>query len=85
MDVTVYGPLRAATGQKTVSVAPPGDRVRDVLEAFLCDYPSAEARLFDDGALRPSVRITVDGETATLDTPCPEDATVTLHPAMQGG
>lgn len=85
MNVTVYGPLRAATGQKTVSVAPTGDRVRDVLEAFVRDYPSAESHLFDDGALRPSVRIAVDGDTAELDTPCPQDATVTLHPAMQGG
>jgi molybdopterin synthase sulfur carrier subunit len=85
MQVTVYGPLRAATGEKTVAVSPDGDRVQDVVEALVREYPSARSHLFDGDALRPSVRIAVDGDRADPDAPCPSDATVTLHPAVQGG
>lgn len=86
MDVTVYGPLRSATEQKTVSVAFGGGTVREALAAFVEAYPRAERQLYrDDGSLEPSVRITVSGEPADPDDECPEDATVSIHPAMQGG
>jgi molybdopterin converting factor small subunit len=86
MELTVYGPLRAATGAKRVTVDPAGEMVGDVVEAFVDAYPRAESHLVDDeGALRPSVRVTVDGERAALDDDCPPDADVALFPAMRGG
>ena len=86
MELTVYGPLRSATGEKRVSVEPEGGTVRAVVEAFVAAYPRAEAHLVDpDGHLRPSVRVTVDGERAALDDDCPPDAEVALFPAMRGG
>jgi molybdopterin converting factor small subunit len=86
MELTVYGPLRSATGEKRVRVDPDGETVRAVVEAFVDAYPRAESHLVDpDGALRPSVRVTVDGERAGVDDDCPPDAEVALFPAMRGG
>jgi len=86
MELTVYGPLRAATGEKRVGVDADGDTVAAVVEAFVDAYPRAESHLVDeDGALRPSVRVTVGGERAALDDDCPPDAEVALFPAMRGG
>lgn len=86
MELTVYGPLRAATGEKRVSVEPGGQTVAAVVEAFVDAYPRTRSHLVDDGGdLRPSVRVTVDGERAALDDDCPPDATVALFPAMRGG
>ena len=86
MELTVYGPLRSATGAKRVRVDPDDGTVHGVVEAFVAAYPRAESHLVDDdGELRPSVRVTVDGERASLDDDCPPDAEVALFPAMRGG
>jgi len=86
MDLTVYGPLRSATGEKRVSVDPDNETVAAVVEAFVGAYPRARSHLVDqEGALRPSVRVTVDGERVALDDDCPPDAEVALFPAMRGG
>lgn len=86
MEVTVYGPLRAATGGKTVQLEPEGETVSDAVESFVAAYPRAESQLLtDDGEVRPSVRITVDGERAALEDACPAGASLQLFPAMQGG
>jgi molybdopterin converting factor small subunit len=86
MEVTVYGRLRAATGGKTVEVdVPDGATVRDALETFVAAYPRAERHLLDDGDVRPSVRVLVDGERADLDAGCRPGASLQLFPAMAGG
>lgn len=86
MDVTVYGPLRSATGQKHVQIGSDGETVRDALNTFVTAYPRAKRHLFqDDGQLVASVRISVNGETAEPDDQCPLDASLAIHPAMQGG
>ena len=86
MELTVYGSLRGATGSKETTVAFDGGTVRDALGAFVDTYPRTEGQLFDEsGAVRPSVRVQVNGERADLDDDCPADAEVTLFPAMQGG
>ncbi|MFB6102054.1 MAG: ubiquitin-like small modifier protein 1 [Haloplanus sp.] len=86
MELTVYGPLRSVTGEKRVAVDAEGETVAAVLDGFLDAYPRAASHLTDEqGNLRPSVRVTVDGERATLDDDCPPDATVALFPAMRGG
>ncbi|MFB6130531.1 MAG: ubiquitin-like small modifier protein 1 [Salinigranum sp.] len=86
MEVTVYGPLRSATGEKTVEFEFDGDTVGDALAAFVERYPRARPQLYgDDGRLRGSVRVGIDGERAEPEDSCPPDATLALHPAVQGG
>lgn len=85
LEITVYGPLRAATDEKHVELAFEGGTVADALDAFVEAHPRARPQLFDDGGLRPSVRVTVDGERADPEDPCPTSASMTLHPAVQGG
>jgi molybdopterin synthase sulfur carrier subunit len=84
--VTVYGPLRSATGEKSVDVDHDGGTVADVVAALVEAYPRARSQLYDeDGDLRVSVRVSVDGERADWDDDLPADAEVSLHPAVQGG
>ncbi|MFC4247961.1 ubiquitin-like small modifier protein 1 [Natribaculum luteum] len=85
MEITVYGPLRSATGEKTVSLAFDGDTVADAVEAFVDAYPRARGHLYDGDELRPSVRISLEGNRVALETPCPADASLTVVPAVQGG
>lgn len=86
MECTVYGPLRGATGEKAVTVAFEGGTVRDALGTFVGAYPGAESHLFDDeGRVRPSVRVALDGDRVDLDAACPPDAALTIYPAMRGG
>ena len=86
MDVTVYGQLRAATGEKTVRVEGDVKTVDDALERFLEAYPRAKQHVLnEDGEIRPSVRIVLDGDRVDLDSDCPSDATLQLFPAMEGG
>lgn len=86
MELLVYGPLRSATGGKRASVDPTDRTVEAVVKAFVDAYPRAASQLVDEtGALRPSVRVTVNGERAAPDDDCPPDAEVALFPAMRGG
>ncbi|NUC73406.1 MoaD/ThiS family protein [Haloterrigena sp. SYSU A558-1] len=88
MEITVYGPLRSATGAKTVSIEFDGGTVADAVATFVDAYPRAEPHLYDGddrNELRSSVRVTVDGERATMDDRVPANASMTLMPAVQGG
>lgn len=86
MKVTVYGPLRSATGDKTVPVAFDGGTVSDALAAFVDAYPRARPQVYtDDGSVRPSVRLSVDGRRVDLEAKCPPDAELSVVPAVQGG
>jgi molybdopterin converting factor small subunit len=83
--VTVYGPLRSATGAKTVSLEWAGGTVADAIAALVDAYPRAEPYLYDDDRIRPSVRVSLDGERADLVTRVSRDASLTVVPAVQGG
>lgn len=85
LEIAVYGPLRAATGEKHVEMEFGGGTVADALDAFVEAHPRARPQLYDDGSRRPSVRVTVDGERAAPEDPCPTTASMTLHPAVRGG
>ncbi|QRV16413.1 MoaD/ThiS family protein [Haloterrigena salifodinae] len=85
MEITVYGPVRSATGAKTVSLEFDGGTVADAVAAFVAAYPRAEPHLYDGDELRSSVRVTVDGERAPMEDRVPADASLTLMPAVQGG
>lgn len=86
MKLTVYGPLRAATGEKTVQVDPDGETVRDVITAFVDAYPRAGSHLTDDsGSLRPSVRVVLGGQPVGLEESVRDEDSMQLFPAMRGG
>lgn len=86
MEVTVYGPLRGATGGKTVELEFEGGTVREALEALVEAYPRAGQHLFRaDGRLEPSARTSVNGESVAPDERCPADADLHVHPPMRGG
>jgi molybdopterin converting factor small subunit len=86
MDVTVYGGLRAATGEKTVELTADVETIGEALDRFVDAYPRARSQLFDeDGEIRPSVRVMCNGERVELEAECPSGASLQLFPAMQGG
>lgn len=85
MEITVYGPLRSATGEKTVSLEFDGDTVADAIDEFAETYPRAAQYLYEGDDLRPSVRVSVGGERAGLEDPVSDDASLALVPAVQGG
>jgi molybdopterin synthase sulfur carrier subunit len=86
MKLTVYGPLRSATGEKTVELSLSGETVRDLLNAFVDEYPKTATHLSDDdGNIRPSVRVMIGEHKAELDDSIPKGEPVKLFPAMRGG
>ncbi|ELY47759.1 MULTISPECIES: MoaD/ThiS family protein [Natronorubrum] len=85
MQLTVYGPLRSATGEKTVTLEFTGTTVADALAEFTAAYPRATPYLYDGETVRPSVRVSINGERAPLEAPVSNDAELTLMPAVQGG
>ena len=86
MELTVYGPLRAVTGEKTITVEPDGRTVRSAIVAFVERYPRASTHLTDEaGTLLPSVRVQLDGDAASLDDPLHPAASLPLFPALPGG
>ncbi|WP_411968703.1 ubiquitin-like small modifier protein 1 [Haloferax sp. YSSS75] len=86
MELRVYGPLRAATGEKTVDIEVDGETVHDVIDAFVTEFPRTASQLVDeDGNIRPSVRVMVEDERATLGQAVSNEQSVKLFPAMRGG
>lgn len=91
MEITVYGPLRSATGEKTVELEFTGETVADAVDEFAAAYPRAERYLYqgtgehDEREVRSSVRVTVDGARVDLEKPIPDGASLALMPAVQGG
>ncbi|MDF9745508.1 MoaD/ThiS family protein [Natrinema salsiterrestre] len=83
--VTVYGPVRGATGDKTVTLEWAGGTVADAIAAVVETYPRAEPHLYDGEEVRTSVRVSIDGERAALEDRVPEDAALAVVPAVQGG
>ena len=86
MEFVVHGPLRAATGGRRAEVDFESGTVAEALQAFVEAYPRSTDHLYDaDDVLRPSVRVSRDGERLSPDDPCSDDETLTLVPAMRGG
>jgi len=90
MELTVHGPLRGITGSETVSLSeadgPEPQTVHTLLKRLVKQHPRADDQLFDnEGRLRGSVRVLVDGDRATPETPCPPTAEISVIPAAQGG
>jgi molybdopterin converting factor small subunit len=91
MSVTVRVPtqlrtLTSGAGEVTVE----GSTVGEVLKALDASYPGFAGRLFDDaGKLRRFVNVFVADEDVRflqgLDTPVPDNQTLSIIPAVAGG
>jgi molybdopterin synthase sulfur carrier subunit len=78
--------LRELTGgQESVTV--PGETVRQVIENLERAYPGIEARLCEDGRLRPNLSVAVDGLMSRqgLRQRLAETSEVHFLPAISGG
>ena len=78
--------LRELTGgQESVTV--PGETVRQVIENLERAYPGIEARLCEDGRLRPNVSVAVDGRVSRqgLRQRLADTSEVHFLPAISGG
>ena len=82
MQVTVYGPLRTATGGKSVLVEADPDTVGDALDAFVEAYPRAERHPVDcDGDLRTNWHSSADAGTRL---PAPVGPTIRVPESRVG-
>ena len=60
--------------------------VGDVIDALAAAHPGVGRRIRDEaGALRRHVNVFVGSDKATVDTPVPEGAELTVLPAVSGG
>jgi molybdopterin converting factor small subunit len=85
---TVWIPalLRELTGgQQSVQV--PGKTVREVIDNLERRFPGVKERLVEEGRLRPTIALVVDGETSALKLrqPLQPDSEVYFLPAISGG
>lgn len=86
MPVTLIlpGVLRKPAGRRAVEVE--AATVADALAAAVAACPGLAGRITEpSGALRPFVRVFVDGELADLDHPTPDGCELTVAPALSGG
>jgi molybdopterin synthase sulfur carrier subunit len=72
-------------GKAHVSV--PGETVRQVVENLEARYPGIEARLCEEGRLRPNISVVVDGRASTkkLRQALGNSSEVHFIPAISGG
>lgn len=65
----------------------PGRTVREVVENLEARCPGIRERLVEDGALRPELAVSVDGETTQIGLmqPVGERSEVHILPALGGG
>lgn len=72
-------------GIKTVRVE--GATLRQLLDNLDARFPGIEAKLVEDGRLRPELAVAIDGETQHLGMlePLGEDTEIQFIPAISGG
>ena len=94
ITVEIPSPLRShSRGHATVIIdtaQQPCTSVRDVLAVMAREYPRVvDSVMTEQRELRPHVNVFVDNEntryTEGLDTPTPNDSTVTILAAISGG
>ena len=78
--------LRDLTGG-VASVQVAGGSVREVIEQLEGRFPGVQARLCEDGQLRPTISVIVDGATSPqrLRQKLQENSEVHFLPAVSGG
>lgn len=87
MKIKLFGSLRreAGTAEKEAS----GTTLREALERICDDNQGLRTAIFDGDALRPHVRIMINGHDSELfnglDTPVAEDDQIAVFPPIAGG
>lgn len=85
--VKLFGNLRQLTGVRAVEL--PGDNVGDVLNALCSRYAPLQEAIFDDGSLKPFVRVVINGQDIELgqglDTEVSASSSIALFPPIAGG
>jgi len=78
--------MRDLTGG-AAQVTVPGETVRQLIANLEQAYPGIEARLCEDGRLRPNISVVVDGRVSNqrLRHPLNESSEVHFLPAIGGG
>jgi sulfur-carrier protein len=78
--------LRPLTGGNERVMAP-GSTVGNVIEALEMDYPGIRDRLVENGRLRPTIAVVVDGHVSALKLrqKLNDDSEVHFIPAISGG
>jgi molybdopterin synthase sulfur carrier subunit len=78
--------MRHLTGGEA-TVTAPGETVRAVIAHLEAAYPGIEARLCEEGRLRPNISVVVDGQVSTqrLRHRLAETSEVHFLPAISGG
>jgi sulfur-carrier protein len=78
--------LRDLTGGED-QVTVPGETVGQVIDLLETRYPGIKARLVEDGRMRPSITIIVDGVTSQkrLRHKLDENSEIHFLPAISGG
>ncbi|HZC47077.1 MAG TPA: MoaD/ThiS family protein [Candidatus Acidoferrum sp.] len=84
--VVIPALLRKFTGG-IERVEVPGKTIRDLIHHLSERFPGIDSQLLEDGDIRPSIAVSIDGEIATggvLDTVA-DDSEVHFIPALSGG
>jgi len=84
--VVIPALLRKFTGGRE-RVDVPGKSIREIVRQLGDQFPGIDQQLLQDGDIRPSIAVSIDGEIATggvLDT-VNEDSEVHFIPALGGG
>jgi molybdopterin converting factor small subunit len=88
IKVDIPTPMREQSGGQAV-VEVTGSTVREALADLIRQHPGLEAKLFNNGQLRPFVNVFVNDEDIRylddMDTPVTEGHIVALIPAVAGG
>lgn len=90
MIVKVFANLREICGGVSVEVQPHGDRVIDLLDQMIKDYPGLQEEIFTaERTLKPFVQVYVNGRNIIhankLETKVKETDQIALFPPVAGG
>lgn len=90
MVVKVFANLRDICGDVTLTIVPDGDRVIDVLEKMIENFPDLQAEIFTPKkTLKPFVHVYINGKNIihgdNLDTKITENDIMALFPPVAGG
>ena len=85
MDVTVYGQLQAATGEKTARIEGDVKTVDGALERFLEAYPRAKQHVLDEDGERASLGSAFSTRIGRVTSQPPRNSGVIIGPQHAGG
>ena len=87
VQVKLFGNLRQHAGEAVVSAS--GGTVWEVLEVLFSQYPALKTAVFEDGQLRPHVRVMINGHDSELadglETAVSDNDQIAIFPPIAGG